>query len=116
MDFYIYFELPLRNNFFTTTLGGNMQFFKLLIILLLFISSPKAQYDAVSIGLQSADQNLLHSATFYKGNLFSGLDAVRMGIDIEETSSQSYMSNTISENNSGGLSINLLMLFVMFRV
>ena len=70
-----------------------MHFLNLFIILLLFISSPKAQYDAVSIGVQSANQNLLHSATFYKGNLFSGLDAVRMGIDMD----------------GDGLSINLFM-------
>tara|TARA_B100001123_G_C15087035_1_gene938059 strand:+ start:211 stop:801 length:591 start_codon:yes stop_codon:yes gene_type:complete len=70
-----------------------MQFFNLFIILLLFISYPKAQYDAVSIGMQSADQNLLHSATFYKGDLFSGLDAARMKIDVDDD----------------GLSVNLLM-------
>tara|TARA_Y100001970_G_C13917260_1_gene691606 strand:- start:189 stop:824 length:636 start_codon:yes stop_codon:yes gene_type:complete len=68
-----------------------------LFTILLFLAFPKAQYDGVSIGIQSASQNVFHSATFYKGNLFSGLDAVRMGLDIEESSA------------SGGLSINILM-------
>ena len=81
-----------------------MKFINRIFILLLFLSTPKAQYDAVSIGLQSLGENVLHSAAFYQDNIFVGLDFARMGMNIEDSSSE------------GGISINLVMPRLGYRI
>ena len=63
LDFHIYLEIFLRNKW------RYYEAFNRIIILLLFLSTPKAQYDAMSIGLQSLGENILHSAALFVESL-----------------------------------------------
>ena len=89
-----------------------MKISKQIIILSLLIISTLKAYDGMSIGIQSLEQNLIHSATFYQDNLFAGLDLARMSTNTSSSDYTNYDSNSISDLSSsseGSLSMNLLM-------
>ena len=103
-----------------------MKLINRIIILLLFLSTPKAQYDTISFGLQSLEQNVLQSVTFYRGNLFSGFDLARMGAsasnsinydcDDPYSSGSDYCDDYTNSSSEGSSSINLFMPRVGYRI